>query len=111
MWDGISSFIPKRSQPQTPLELPTENGWYWMWSESDGKWKLKSCTPVAHWGKGRYVRAVPPIVAKAVDEDAEWLRGMADAFETWTEVEILMDRRLKTAQLRRIADRLEKENG
>ena len=110
-WPNGEFKVPRRSQPQTPLELPDGEGYWWEWCIDRGRWIAPIyMTPNAHRGPGKYIRAIeptPPIVAKAVDADAEKIRALANY---WGGKPAFRQKDFPTeADLRRIADRLEKE--
>ena len=95
LWESENDvlFVPRRTRPAVPVELPDAEGWWWFWSLPDDEWR---CARVFYHGErqvsyvfafsnsgavcqpGRYVRAEPPIVASPPEpspkEDAEWLR-------------------------------------
>lgn len=110
--DGISAMIPRRCLPQAPLELPTEGGWWWV------GFPMTLIIHVAMRGgvpyhasgplggdpliKGHYFKCTPPLVAKAVDEDAEWCKSMKAGESYYVSTEVY-------ARLQRIVARLERE--
>lgn len=108
MFDAVGrSWVPRRSQPATVLELPDADGYWWWWDQSEKWWRIVHCTKMSHRGTGRYVRALEPIVEpEPVDADAEWLRQVA----AWCNMETQKwpgSRGEMSGELRRIADRLE----
>ena len=99
---GSRADVPRRSQPAEVLELPNVHDWWWYRKDNEwNSWRVTNAGPQSHYGKGQYVRAVPPLVKPTPpDADAEWLRNWIEANPSAFNVA-----QLNT--LRHIADRLE----
>lgn len=104
-WMSGKSETPSRSQPVEVLELPNQAGWWW-WKDLRDDWYLTRIDDrFDRWKKGcQYVRAIPPIVAKPKDADAEMLRNFAKYVGDGSAIY-----GLSGAVARRIAERLESE--
>jgi hypothetical protein len=106
-------MTPRRSQPQTPLELPDVDGWWWdldliprprpmLVDVVNGVAKYRVSDQKCNLSK--WVKCTPPLVAKAVDEDAQWCKSLTPGESYYVSTQV-------HERLQRIADRLEKEHG